>query len=337
MTALLVAVVVLALVFAATNGLHGAAGVIATSVATRALVPRVAVLLAAGFALLGGLLGSWFLVVGVPDAAVVPPGSAGLRLLVAALAGAVVWNLLTWRWGMPTSTTHALFGGLAGASLAAPDGDVRWQALLVGVVLPGLGVVVAAALLSGLLVVALLWLLRGAMPARAHRRLRTAQVVAAAATAVGLGVLDSQRTAAVVVTGLAASGVGVAATAPGGRPAWTVAVVAAALAAGVLTGGWRIVRTVGERLAPLTPTTAFVAQATTALLLHVAAVLLRAPVSTSLTISSAVVGAGAVPSAHRVRWRVVGRVALAWAATVPAAGLLAALAHGALSLLPGSP
>lgn len=337
MTALLVAVVVLSLVFAATNGLHGAAGVIATSVATRALVPRVAVLLAAGFALLGGLLGSWFLVVGVPDAAVVPAGSAGLRLLVAALAGAVVWNLLTWRWGLPTSTTHALFGALAGASLAAPEGAVRWRALLVGVVLPALGVVVTAALLSGLLVVALLWLLRGAMPARANRRLRTAQVVAAAATAVGFGVLDSQRTAAVVVTGLAASGVGVAATAPGGRPAWTVVVVAAALAAGVLTGGWRIVRTVGERLAPLTPTTAFVAQATTAVLLHVAAVLLRAPVSTSLTISSAVVGAGAVPSAHRVRWRTAGRVALAWAATVPAAGLLAALAHEVLALVPVAP
>jgi len=336
-TVLLVAVVVLALALAVTNGLHGAAGAVATSVATRALVPRVAVLLAAGFALLGGLLGSWFLVVGVPDAAVVPPGAGGLRLLVATLLGALTWNLLTWRWGMPTSTTHALFGALAGAALAAPAASVRWHALLVGVVLPGIGVVLVSALLAGLLVVALLWLLRGVMPARAHRRLRTAQVVAAAATAVGLGVLDAQRTAAVVVYGLAASGVTAVAAAPGGRPAWTVVVVAVALAAGVLTGGWRVVRTVGERLAPLTPTTAFVAQATATLVLHAAAVLLRAPVSTSLTISSAVVGAGAVPSLHRVRWRVVGRVVTAWVATVPAAGLLAALAHAVLSLVPVGP
>ncbi|WP_299037566.1 inorganic phosphate transporter [uncultured Pseudokineococcus sp.] len=334
MGVLLGAVVVLALAFAVTNGLHGAAGAVATSVATRALVPRVAVVMAAGFALLGGLLGSWFVVVGVPDAAVVPLGAPGLRLLVAALLGAITWNLLTWRWGMPTSTTHALFGGLAGAALAAPAASVRWDVLLVGVVVPGLAVVVVAALLSSLGVVALLWLLRGVMPSRANRRLRTAQVVAAAATAVGLGVLDAQRTAAVVVYGLAASGVTLVADAPGGRPAWTVVVVAVALAAGVLTGGWRIVRTVGERLAPLAPSTAFVAQATATLVLHASAVLLRTPVSTSLTVSSAVVGAAAVPSLHRVRWRVVGRVALAWLATVPAAGLLAALAHVLVSLVP---
>ncbi|WP_298802044.1 inorganic phosphate transporter [uncultured Pseudokineococcus sp.] len=333
MAVLLVAVVAAALAFAVTNGVHSAAGVVATSVATRALPPRVALGVAASFVLVGGLLGSWFLVVGVPDAAVVPTGDDGLRLVLATLLGAVAWNLLTWRWGMPTSTTQALFGGLAGAALAAPDGAVRWGALLDGVVLPGLGVVVAGALVAAALVLALLWLLRGVMPARAHRRLRTAQVVAAAATAVGSGVLDAQRTAAVVVTGLVASGVGVPADAPGGRPAWTVVVVALALAAGVLVGGRRIVRTVGERLVPLSPTAALAAQATTALLLHSAAVVLRAPVSTSLSITSAVVGAGAVPGVRRVRWRVLGRVVAAWVATVPAAGALAWLAHEALLLL----
>ncbi|MEJ5946669.1 inorganic phosphate transporter [Pseudokineococcus basanitobsidens] len=324
------AVVVLALVLAVTEGLHGAAGIIATSVATRALLPRAAVLLAGAVVLLGGLLGGLFVAVRVPDVVSVPSGEAGLLLLGAALLGALAWNLLTWWRGLPTSTTHALLGGLAGAALAAPAAQVRWAVLLDGVLLPALLVVAVAAVLGGAVVVALLWLLRGAMPARAHRRLRTAQVVAAAVTAVGHGAVDAQRTAAVVVMGLVVAGGGAEPVAP---PTWTVVVAAAALAAGTASGGWRIVRTVGERLAPLDVPHAFAAQSATAVVLHAAAVVTGTPVSTSLAVCSAVVGASGVPDARRVRWRVVRRVALAWLVTPVATALLAAGAHALLSPL----
>ncbi|MEJ5912962.1 inorganic phosphate transporter [Pseudokineococcus sp. 1T1Z-3] len=337
----LVVVVVLALAFAVTNGVHGAAGVVATSVATRALRPRPAVLLAGGSVLVGGVVGGAFVSIGVPDVALVPPGDAGLQLLAAALAGATAWNVLTWRWGLPTSTTQALFGALAGAALVSAASSVRWDAVVDGVLLPALAVVVGAGLLSVVLLLAMLWLLRGAMPARTHRRLRTAQALAAAATAVGHGVVDAQRTAAVVVSGLVAAqggatlgtGAGGAGAGVDGPPKWTVLVVAVALAAGTTTGGWRISRTVGESLVPLDAPQAFAAQTSAALALHSAAVVAGTPVSTSLAITSAVVAAGGTPAPSRVRWGVLRRVVLAWLLTPLAAGALAAGTYAALARL----
>ncbi|ROP42824.1 inorganic phosphate transporter [Pseudokineococcus lusitanus] len=338
MTALLVAVVVLALAFAVSNGLHGAAGTTAAPVAVRALDPRAAALLAAVLVVLGGLLGGLWVTLAVPDVAVVPSGPEGLRVLVAALAGALVWNLVTFWRGLPTSTTQALFGGVAGAGLGSSTGGVRWDALLGAVVVPAFVVVVVVGGLSAATYLLLCRLAAAAMPARAHRRMRTATAVAAAATAVGSGVIDAQRTAAVVVTGLVAAG-----TVPGAStldhpdpPVWAVVVVAVALAAGYATGGRPIARTVGERLVTLDAPAALAAQTATAGALHVSALILGQPVSTSLSVTSAVVGAGAATSLRRVRWHVVRRVLVAWVVTVPASALLAAVVVVVLDLLAGA-
>jgi PiT family inorganic phosphate transporter len=327
-----VLVVLLAMGFTYTNGFHDAATAIATSVTTRALTPRIALTLAAVMNLLGAFAG-------VPVARTiggniiaVPSGSAGLALCVGALVGAIVWNLLTWYRGLPTSSTHALIGGLCGAALAA-GATIDWMVIRDSVLIPMVLSPLVGLLVGYLLMVLIVWLFRRAAPGPAARGFRYAQTVSAAAVAFGHGMQDAAKSAGVVALALVASGAAAPATADderAGVPWWVFGLLAVMLAAGTYAGGWRIVRTLGRRIIHLEPPQGFAAEAAAAGVLGVATAS-GAPISTTHVIAASITGAGAVPARKRIRWGVAREIALMWVLTFPGAGLAAAVVYAALS------
>ncbi|WP_454293675.1 anion permease [Salana multivorans] len=335
--ALVVVIVLVALAFAWTNGVHDAANAIATSVSTGALTPRTALVMAAVMNVVGALLGTSVAetianrIVTFDDAGGAVAGTA-LVVVLAALVGAIGWNLLTWRLGMPSSSSHALIGALVGAGLAGSYaiqwGEVTGRVVVPMLVSPLLGFTVAFAAMTGVL-----WAIRRARPGPTTRRFRLAQTVSAAAMALGHGLQDAQKTMGVILLALLAVGW----AAPGSSvPLWVKLSAAAAISLGTHAGGWRIVRTLGRRIIHLDPARGFVAESVAATLLYVMAMGLHAPVSTTQTITSAIAGAGATRSMSAVRWGVAGHIVLTWVLTIPATGLLGALAfwllHAALPL-----
>lgn len=322
-------VVVLAMGFTYTNGFHDAANAIATSVSTRALTPRIALGLAAVMNLLGGFVGVRVAETIGGDIVSVPVGSAGIVLCVGALLGATGWNLLTWWRGLPSSSTHALIGGLGGAALAA-GATVKWDSILDKVAIPML-VSPVVGLVGGFVVMTLiLWLFRRARPGPAVRGFRYAQTVSAAAMAFGHGMQDASKTAGVVALALVASGHRMAAD--GSIPWWVIALSAVVISLGTYAGGWRIMRTLGRGIIHLDPPQGFAAEATAASVLWVAT-MTGAPISTTHAITSAITGVGATRSARAVRWGVARTIVVAWVLTFPGAGLAAALVYLVLSPL----
>ena len=325
--ALVVTVVVVALAFDYTNGFHDAANAIATSVSTRALTPRVALAMAAVFNLLGALLGEEVALT-IGSGIITPPeGHAGLVVVLAGLVGAIAWNLLTWWWGLPSSSTHALIGGLTGAGLASAT-RVQWDVILDRVVIPMLLSPLVGFALAYALMVGILWAFRNAAPSPTHRRFRVAQTVSAAAMALGHGLQDAQKTMGVILLALVAGGF---ASTADGIPLWVKVAAAAAISLGTWSGGWRIMRTLGRRVIELDPPRGFAAETVSAGVLYTAAFAFQAPISTTHTITSAIMGVGATRRLSAVRWGVAGSIAVAWVLTIPAAGLVAAgvylLAH----------
>ncbi|PIE27714.1 MAG: anion permease [Micrococcales bacterium] len=311
-------VVGVAVMFAVTNGLHDACAAVAGAVRTRALTPLVAVVSAASFTFLGALLGNPA-TASFPDEFIdTAAGRDGLALLLAALLGATAWNLITWRLGLPTSSTHALLGGLTGAVLAGGR-SVDWAPLLTSLVLPLVGLTVVAGGVAALAMGALIWAAHRQPPATTNRRLRIAQSVTASAVALGHGMHDGQRVAAVLLLALAL------ADAPVAGQTWVLIWAAVAIGAGTLVGGWRITRTVARRIVRIEPATGFVAESTTAGLLVLTSFGPGLPVSTSYTIVVALTGAGAVQNRRNVKWFTLRRIVLAWLATWPASAALAAV------------
>lgn len=325
-SALLVAVVIATLGFAFTNGFHDASNSVATAVATGALTPRSAVVLAAFMNFLGAAVSTslaWTISLGL-----IHPnhGSDGLVLLLAGVVGAIGWNLLTWWWGMPSSSSHALFAGLAGAALLSP-GVLDFEHLASAVVLPLLispviGLVLA---LVGILAVHRFW--HDADVRTLNPGFRYAQVLSGSAVAFGHGLQDAQKSMAVVLLALTLVDAGDTGAAP-----WVIVGCALAIALGTLSGGWRVTRTLARRIAPMDPARGFVAEAVSAGVLAVAALALRVPVSTTHTLVSAIVGTGVGLGVHTVQWNVVLRMVLVWVATPLAAAGLALLVR--LVLLP---
>ncbi len=322
-------VVVLAMGFTYTNGFHDAANAIATSVSTRALTPRIALLLAAVMNLVGAFAGMRVAQTIGSDIVVVPAGATGLALCAGAFVGATVWNLLTWWRGLPSSSSHALIGGLGGAALAA-GATVRWGAVRDNVAIPMI-VSPLLGLAGGFLVMtAILWLFRRSAPGPTARGFRYAQTVSAAAMAFGHGMQDASKTAGVVVLALVASGRQDPADLS--VPLWVLALAAVMLSLGTYAGGWRIIRTLGRGIIHIDPPQGFAAEATAATVLY-AATATGAPISTTHAITSAIAGVGATRSAKAVRWDVARSIAFAWVLTFPGAGLAAALVYGAIALL----
>ncbi|PWJ51793.1 inorganic phosphate transporter, PiT family [Quadrisphaera granulorum] len=318
---LLVVVVVAALVFAAINGAHDASDVIATPVATRALTPGTALVIAAVLNGLGGLLGlrlAEALAYGVLDPL---GGRPGLVLVLSALLGATAWNVLTWWRGIPSSSTHALVGGLAGAG-AVVGARVDWMGAALQVALPLLASPLLGYAVSALVSLVIAWRLRHAAPGRAHRTFRYAQVVSSSGVAVGHGLQDAQKTMGVVVLALVAAG----ALSDGAPvPWWVVGAASGALALGTLAGGWRIVRTLATGITRLDSPAGFSAEVTTTGVLALSAAGLGVPVSTTHVVTAAIAGAGGVHRLSAVRWRVVRRIVGYWVLTAPGAAAGAAL------------
>ena len=324
---LVVGLIAFALLFDFLNGLHDAANSIATIVSTRVLRPSFAVLWAAFFNFIA------FLFFGLSVAATVGTGiiSADVvdpRVVFGALTGAIVWNVVTWIAGIPSSSSHALVGGLVGAGVAkAGPGAVVWW---------GLGKTASAIVLSPLigfvlalfLVLLVSWLFVRSTPYSVDRTFRVMQFVSASLYSLGHGGNDAQKTMGIIAVLLYSQGY-----MEGGFhvPLWIVLSCHAAMAAGTLAGGWRIVHTMGSRITRLTPVQGFCAETGGAITLFLATHL-GVPVSTTHTITGAIVGVGAARRASAVRWNVASSIVVAWVVTLPAAALIGALAYLAAGL-----
>ena len=320
--ALVVLVVIFALGFDYTNGFHDAANAIATSVSTRALTPRAALLMAAAFNLLGAMLGTSVahtIGSGIIDITEARSSHTGLVMVLSAVIGAIVWNLITWWFGMPSSSSHALIGALTGVGIAGGI-QVHWEVILDKVVVPMLVSPVVGFTLAFVLMVALLWAFKNANPHKVTRRFRIAQTASAAAMALGHGLQDAQKTMGVIVLALVAGGVQDGDT----IPLWVKLSAAGAISLGTYSGGWRIMRTLGRKVIELDPARGFVAETVAASVLYTTAFAFQAPISTTQTITSAIMGVGATKRLSAVRWGVAGNIAIAWVLTIPAAASVAA-------------
>jgi inorganic phosphate transporter, PiT family len=318
--AAVIVVIVVALGFDYTNGFHDAANAIATSVSTRALAPRTALLMAAVMNLVGAFLGTEVASTVGSGIIEAPKGIPGLIVVLSALVGAIIWNLVTWYFGMPSSSSHALIGGLVGAATASA-GVVQWNGVINKVVIPMVLSPIVGFALAGLFMLALLWLFRNGQPAKLTRNFRHAQTVSAAAMALGHGLQDAQKTMGVIVLALVVGGFHQGFDIPW----WVVLLAAGALSAGTYAGGWRIMRTLGRRIIDLDPPRGFAAETTASAVLYTTAFVFAAPISTTQTITSSILGVGATQRLSSVRWGVAGNIVIAWVLTIPMAALAAAL------------
>jgi inorganic phosphate transporter, PiT family len=328
--ALVVVVVAFALGFDYTNGFHDAANAIATSVSTRALTPRLALIMAAVMNFVGALLGTAVAetiatsIIDLSDTS----NTHALTVIIAALLGAIGWNLITWRLGLPSSSTHALIGGLVGAGLVSGLA-VYWSSVVDKVVIPMVVSPVVGFGIAFLVMVGVLWLVRNTRPTRTYRRFRLAQTVSASAMALGHGLQDAQKTMGVIYLALLTVGW---ANPDTGIPLWVKVCAAAAISLGTYSGGWRIMRTLGRKIIEVDPARGFVAESVSASVLYVTAFAIQAPVSTTHVVSSAIMGVGATKRASAVRWGVARNIATAWVLTIPAAAIVAGLMYLLLHL-----
>jgi PiT family inorganic phosphate transporter len=318
----LAAIVAIALVFDYTNGFHDAANAIATSVSTRALTPRVALIMATVMNMIGALTATGVAKTvgsGIIDA---PAGVHGLVVVFSALVGAITWNLLTWYFGLPSSSSHALIGGLIGAALASA-GNVKWDGVLEKVALPMVLSPMVGFLLGFLVMLALLWLLRNGNPSRLNRNFRGLQTISAAFMAYSHGAQDAQKTMGVITLALVTTGH----LSTFEVPLWVIVAAAGAISLGTYAGGWRIMRTLGRRVIQLDPPRGFAAETTASAVLLTTAYVYAVPVSTTHTITSAIMGVGATRRLSAVRWGVARSIVVAWVLTIPAAAAVAAAAY----------
>ena len=322
MTTVIILLIAVALLFDFLNGLHDAANSIATIVSTRVLSPRYAVAWAAFFNFIA------FLVFGLHVAntvgsGIVAPGIITDQVIFGALMGAIVWNIVTWLAGIPSSSSHALIGGLVGAGVASGGWRaVQWggldKTIAAIVVSPATGFVLAL-----LLVLLVAWAFRRVTPFKADKIFRHVQFFSASAYSLGHGGNDAQKTMGIIAALLFAHGLS------GGSfhvPLWVVLACQAAMALGTLLGGWRIVRTMGSRITHLTPVQGVCAETAGAITLFMATYM-GIPVSTTHTITGAIIGVGAARRVSAVRWNVAQDIVVAWVLTMPAAALIAACAY----------
>ena len=320
--AIVIAVVVVALVFDYTNGFHDAANAIATSVSTRALTPRVALLMAAVMNFVGAFLGQE--VADTVGSVIEPdPGTHGLVVVMAGLIGAITWNLITWYFGLPSSSSHALIGGLVGAAIASGS-LVEWTVILDKVLIPMIASPLFGFTVAFIFMLGILWAFRRRNPHKVNRGFRFAQTFSAAAMVLGQGLQDAQKTMGVIFLALLTGGF-VSADDP--LPVWVIISAAGAISLGTYSGGWRIMRTLGRRIIHLDPARGFASETIAAGVLHTTAFVYHAPISTTHTITSAVMGAGATKRFSAVRWGVARSIVMAWVLTFPMAGLAAAIVY----------
>ena len=322
---LVVLVIVVALVFDYINGFHDAANSIATVVSTRVLKPGQAVIWAAFFNF-AAAFGFGTAVASTVGAGMIDIKIVTFAVILAGLVGAITWDLITWYFGLPTSSSHALIGGYAGAAVArvGPSAIIAggWTKTLVFIVLaPGIGLVLGLTFMT-----AILWLFRGFAPSRVDRWFRRLQLVSAALYSLGHGANDAQKTMGIIAGALFAGGL----ISEFRIDLWVVLSAHAAIALGTLSGGWRIIHTMGQKITRLQPVGGFAAEAAGAVSLFTATAL-GVPVSTTHTITGAIVGVGATRRLSAVRWGIAGQIVWAWILTIPASAIIAAATFYALS------
>jgi len=314
-----------ALVFDYLNGFHDAANSIATVVSTRVLTPGKAVVWAAFF----NFAAAFGFGVGVAKtigSGMIDINSVDSTVIFAGLCGAIVWNIITWYFGLPTSSSHALIGGYAGSAVAKAGLGVLiasgWTKTLIFIVLsPIIGMI-----LGFLFMAATLWVVRGQSPQRVDNNFRKLQLVSAAAYSLGHGTNDAQKTMGIIAGVLFTSGY----TTTFDIPMWVVLLAHSAIALGTLSGGWRIVRTMGQRITALKPIGGFCAEGAAAVCLFGLA-MNGIPVSTTHTITGAIIGVGSTRRLSAVRWGVTKSIVWAWLMTIPASALVAAIVYEVLS------
>jgi PiT family inorganic phosphate transporter len=326
----LAAVVAVGLFFDFTNGFHDTANAIATSVSTRAMSPRAAVLMASVLNFFGAFVS--LKVAATVAKGIVDTDAVTLSIVLAGLVGAITWNLFTWLLGLPSSSSHALIGGIMGAAIAADGwGVVEWNGVWDKVVKPGVTSPILGFFIALALMVAIFWVIRYRSPTKVNRVFRRAQIVSGGFVAFTHGTNDAQKTMGII--SLALISTGHLDPAHFDVPTWVIAGSATAMALGTYAGGWRIIKTMGTRIAKIEPPQGFAAQTACAGLLWTTAHL-GFPVSTTQVISGSVMGAGASRRFSAVRWGIAGNIVVAWILTLPAAGLVGALMEK-VTRLPG--
>lgn len=314
-------IIIVALIFDYTNGFHDAANAIATSIATKAMRARTALLVAAFGNLIGAFISEGVAKTvgkGIID---VEPSNAGLYTVLAALIGAIAWNLFTWWFGIPSSSSHALIGGLVGAALASKE-LVHWDGVIAKVAIPMVISPLVGFTLAYSLALALQWIFRNAKRSGTGKAFRAGQVTSATAMSVGHGLQDAQKTMGVMTLALVVGGF----HSGDSIPNWVKVSAALAISLGTYAGGWRIMKTLGKRMVEIDPVRGLASQTVASGVLYVLAIGYQAPISTTHTITSSILGAGATRGRKFVKWNVVGSILTAWVITLPAAGLCAASA-----------
>jgi inorganic phosphate transporter, PiT family len=325
MNATLVAVVAVALFFDFTNGFHDTANAVATSISTKAMSPRMAVIVAAILNFAGAFVS--VKVAATIAKGIVDPGAITLDIVLAGLVGAITWNLITWFVGLPSSSSHALVGGVLGAAIVAAGWDVvQWQGILDKVLIPSLLAPLLGFAAAFALILVIVWIVARRRPDRVHRFFRRGQIFSGSFVAFTHGTNDAQKTMGIIALALVASGE----LSPdfSRPPFWVILSAAVAMGIGTYAGGWRIIRTMGTRITKIDPPQGFAAQTGCATVLWTTAHF-GFPVSTTHTISGSVMGAGSIRGLSAVRWGVAGNILTAWVLTLP----MAALVGGVMALI----
>jgi PiT family inorganic phosphate transporter len=323
---ILVIVIATALAFDFTNGFHDTANVVATSISTRAMSPRLAVTLAAILNFVGAFIS--LKVAATVAKGIVSATDVTTTIIFAGLVGAIAWNLVTWYFGLPSSSSHALIGGVVGATfVAAGSSAINGEGLLSKVVVPGLIAPVLAFVAAGLAILVAYRIIGRQRPGPVNRGFRAGQIASGGLLALAHGTNDAQKTMGVITLALIANGNLSSDPAKFHVPQWVVISAAAAIALGTYTGGWRIIRTMGSRIIKMDPAQGFSAQGAGAAVI-LASSHFGYPLSTTQVISGGVVGAGAARRLSAVRWGVAGNIAVAWVLTLPASAAIGGVVYG---------
>lgn len=322
---IIVVVVFLALCFDYVNGFHDTANAIATSVSTKALSPRAAIMVAASLNFLGALSGT--AVAATIGKSIVAPEMVTGLVLITALIGAIFWNLFTWYFGIPSSSSHALIGGLVGAVIAGFGFSyVQWHGFFS--IFSGLIIAPIVGLLAGSLVMTLLfWVFKTASPALTNNKFRKLQILSACMASFAHGSNDAQKSMGIITMALVSGGL----LGSFQVPLWVKMACAGAMALGTAVGGWKIIRTMGGKIFRIEPINGFAADFTSSLVIYTAS-LMGAPVSTTHVVSSSIMGVGAAKRLRGVRWNIARQIIIAWFVTIPSSALVTMLVYKLLTL-----
>ncbi|NLT20244.1 MAG: inorganic phosphate transporter [Syntrophomonadaceae bacterium] len=321
---LVIVVVILALIFDYINGFHDTANAIATSVSTKALSPRNAILIAASLNFMGALSGT--AVAATIGKSIVMPELVTPLVIIAALIGAIFWNLFTWYFGIPSSSSHALIGGLTGAVIAGfGAAQVNWQGFIK--IFSGLLIAPVVGLIVGsLFMTVLFWMFRRSSPAKTNQGFRKLQILSACMASFAHGSNDAQKSMGIITMVLVGGGF----LTTFNVPLWVKICCALAMAAGTAMGGWKIIRTMGGKIFRIEPINGFAADFTSSVVIYCAS-LMGAPVSTTHVVSSSIMGVGAAKRLKGVRWNIARQIVIAWFVTIPSAALVAMLFYKLIS------